>query len=63
MTPVWSVRTHAMDSSAPDAPSAWPSIDLLELIGIWYACSPSANLMAAVSDASLSCVDVPWALM
>ena len=51
-------------SIAPAAPSMWPVMDLVDETGTRLAASsPRASLMAAVSAASLSGVEVPWALM
>ena len=56
-------RTVATASTAPAAPSRWPIADLVDETGISLApSSPSARLSAAVSAASLSCVEVPCAL-
>ena len=52
-----------MASVLPAAPSRWPVIDLVALIGIFLAYSPKTVLMAIVSVRSLSGVEVPWALM
>jgi hypothetical protein len=46
-------------STPPAAPSRWPVIDLVELIGTVAARAPSAALTARVSAASLSWVEVP----
>ena len=62
MVPVSNVRTVATVSKAPAAPKLCPVIDLLELMGTVPADSPSAILMACVSETSLSGVEVPWAL-
>jgi hypothetical protein len=63
MTRVRSVSSVATASTAPAAPSRCPIADLVEETGIFFACSsPSARFSAAVSAASFSCVEVPWAL-
>ena len=54
---------HAAPSIAPAAPSMWPVIDFVDETATVCAWSPSTLLMAAVSAASFSGVDVPWALM
>ena len=46
----------------PIAPSEWPIIDLIELIGTRYACGPRLRLNAAVSWRSFCLVPEPWAL-
>ena len=50
-------------SRAPLAPSKWPVIDLVELIGTLYACSSKTDFIASVSYLSFKGVDVPCALM
>jgi hypothetical protein len=50
-------------STAEDAPSRCPIIDLVEEIARRLAWSPKTRLMARVSMASLYGVEVPWALM
>ena len=50
-----------MASIAPDAPSRWPVIDLVELMSNFFACAPKAVLTAAVSHRSFIGVDVPCA--
>ena len=56
--------TQTAPSTAPAAPSMWPVIDFVELTATVRAMSsPSAALIATVSAASFSGVDVPWALM
>ena len=53
---------HAAPSTAPVAPIMWPVIDLVEETATRCATSsPSAALIAAVSAASFSWVDVPCA--
>ena len=51
-----------MASTAPAAPSRCPIADFVEETGTFAACSPSAALIARVSERSLSGVEVPWAL-
>ena len=53
--------TTATASSAPAAPSAWPVMPLIEVTGGPGA--PNTLAMASASAASLSGVEVPWALM
>ena len=48
---------------APAAPSRCPVIDLVEETASLCACSPNTRLIARVSNLSLYCVEVPWALM
>src|SRR5204862_332317 len=62
MMPRLIVSKVAIASTAPAAPSRCPIIDLVLLIATLRACSPRAIFSAFVSPASLSCVDVPWAL-
>ena len=63
-TPCSSAMAQAMTSMAPVAPIMCPVIDLVdETCAARAASSPSARLMPAVSDESLSLVEVPWALM
>src|SRR5258708_2656753 len=50
-------------STEPAAPSKWPMLDLVELTGIFFACSPAQRLIAAASALSFKGVPVPWALM
>jgi hypothetical protein len=52
----------AIASTAPAAPSRCPIADLVELTGMSAARSPRAALIAFVSAASFSGVEVPWAL-
>ena len=53
---------HTAPSTAPAAPSMWPVIDFVdETATDGRRSSPSAALIAAVSAASFSGVDVPWA--
>jgi hypothetical protein len=54
--------THAASSMLPMAPSEWPTIDLIELIGVRRACSPRLRLTAAVSCRSFCLVLEPCAL-
>ena len=62
--PSLSARAHAMASIAPVAPSMCPVMLFVELMyAARAACSPSAILNPAVSQASLSLVEVPCALM
>ncbi len=61
--PSRSASAHATISSAPAAARGWPIIDLIELTGTWWACSPNARLMALVSQLSFCGVELPWALM
>ena len=49
-------------SIAPAAPKQCPITDFVDEIASRYACSPKTSLIARVSAASLSGVDVPWAL-
>src|SRR5688572_5696069 len=50
-------------STAPEAPSRWPVMDLVDEMGISYACSPNTVLIAAVSLLSFNGVEVPCALI
>ena len=50
-------------SIAPAAPSMWPVIDFVDDTATPLAWSPSTPLMAALSAASFSGVEVPCALM
>ena len=52
----------ATNSSAPAAPSAWPTMDLVDEIASLPACGPNASCSALVSVSSLAAVPVPWAL-
>ncbi len=54
--------TVTMFSTAPAAPSRWPIIDLVDDTAVWYACSPSPYLVAAVSAGSFLAVPVPCEL-
>ena len=53
--------TVATASTAPAAPSRWPIADFVLDTGTSAARSPSAAFSAAVSERSLSGVEVPWA--
>ena len=50
-------------SIAPAAPNVWPVTDFVDETASLYAWSPKTSLIALVSAASPSGVDVPWALM
>ena len=50
-------------SIAPAAPNVWPIIDFVDDTASPYAWSPKTCLIARVSAASPSGVDVPCALM
>ena len=52
-----------MASIAPAAPKQWPVTDFVEETASLYAWSPKTSLIARVSAASPSGVEVPWALM
>ena len=57
-------KAQTMASMAPVAPNMWPVMLLVELMrAARAASSPRAILKPAVSQASLSLVEVPWALM
>jgi hypothetical protein len=56
-------RAQAAISSEPIAPRECPIIDLMELIGVSYACAPRLRLKAPVSWRSFILVPEPWALM
>ena len=59
IVPRASASAQATHSNAPAAPSMWPVIDLVELTMAARAfSSPSAFLMASVSEESLSGVPV-----
>ena len=57
------VRTVAMISTPPEAPSRWPIMLLVLLMASLRAWSPKTCLIAFVSASSPSSVLVPWALM
>ena len=57
------VSAVTASSIAPDAPSRWPIIDLVEETASFLAWAPKVLLIAVVSIASLYGVEVPWALM
>ena len=56
-------QAQAANSTPPAAPSKCPVIDLVELTIVLPAASPSACLIAFVSQTSPIGVEVPWALM
>jgi hypothetical protein len=58
----WTASAVITASTPPRAPSRWPCIDLVEFTASVRAWSPKAALIAAVSLASPSGVDVPCAL-
>jgi hypothetical protein len=51
-----------MASTAPAAPSRWPTADFVELTGGGVAPPLNTCLIACVSTRSLNGVLVPWAL-
>src|SRR6266545_4430292 len=55
--------TQKIASNAPVAPIMCPVMDLVDEMGIAYAFSAKAALMARVSDWSFKVVPVPCALM
>jgi len=60
----WRIASRVATSSiAPDAPMAWPCIDLVELIASFSACVPNTARIAAHSVGSFVNVPVPWALI
>ena len=58
-----SASAHIIDSIAPAAPKQWPVTDFVDEIASRWAWSPKTCLIARVSAASPSGVDVPCALM
>jgi hypothetical protein len=62
-TPSCTASTHIIASIAPAAPKQWPITDFVEETASLYAWSPKTSLIAFVSAASPSGVEVPCALM
>ena len=58
----FSARTHIIASIAPAAPKQCAVIDFVDETARSYAWSPNTSLIARVSAASPSGVDVPCAL-